>query len=176
MVKYDDIPIEDIIHIGGIVLLLGLILHGDILEVSHRIERSIAIQSAVRRMLPFHLEAIQEVVNDMMRTIVFIQLTTDHATIGEGADTLTMTHGHGGHRVHPDERTTVVGIVVIGTLHQSALRIEVAQPHIHTHRRIEVAQDGSAFGCIMKTYIHICVCLIVIRYACPSKTEREAFK
>ena len=167
VVKDDDVPIEDIIHVWGIVLLLGLILHGDILEVAHGIERSIAIQSAVRRMFPFHLETIQEVVNDMMRTIVFIQLTTDHATIGEGADALAMTHGHRGHRVHPDERTTVVGIVVIGTLHQSALRIEVAQPHIHTHRRIEVAQDGSAFGCIMKTYIHICVCLIVIRYACP---------
>ena len=155
MVKDDDIPIEDITHVRGIVLLHGLILHGNILEVAHGIERRIAIESAERSILAFHLEVIEEVVDDMMRTIVVIELTAHHTTIWEGADALTMTDGHGGDGVDTDERTTVVGIVVIGALHQGTLRIEVAQPHIYTYRRIEVTENRSAFGDIMETYILI---------------------
>ena len=91
----------------------------------------------------------------MMGAVVHVELTAYHATIREGADTLAMTDGHGGDGVDTNERTTVIGIVIIGTLHQGTLRIEVAQSHIYTYWRIEVTENGSTIGDVMEMYILI---------------------
>ena len=47
MVEDDDVAIEQVVHIGGIVLRLRFILYGNILEVAYSIKRCVSVESAI---------------------------------------------------------------------------------------------------------------------------------
>ena len=65
MVEHHHILIEDIQKVWGIILRLCLILHVDILEIAHGIERGIAEESAVLAILALHLEGREELVDEL---------------------------------------------------------------------------------------------------------------
>ena len=56
VVEHDDVPIENIVHIRGIVALHGLVPYGNILKIAHRIERCIAIKSTKLSALSLNLQ------------------------------------------------------------------------------------------------------------------------
>ena len=58
MIKYDNLSVEDIEHIGCIVLCLCLILYGDILEIAHSVKRGITIESTEFSLISTYLDAV----------------------------------------------------------------------------------------------------------------------
>ena len=60
MVEHHYILIEDIEHVGSIVLLLCLVLDVDLLEVAHCVERGVTVETAVVRFLTSDGEIAQE--------------------------------------------------------------------------------------------------------------------
>ena len=66
VVEYDDILIQDVQQVWGIVLLQRLVFHGDILEVAHSVERGIAVESANLLVLTLHLYAVYQCVDGLV--------------------------------------------------------------------------------------------------------------
>ena len=51
VVKHNHVLEQDVHHVRGVVLLLGLVFHVDMLEISHSVERSVAVETTVVGML-----------------------------------------------------------------------------------------------------------------------------
>ena len=72
----------------------------------------------------------------LVRTVCLVYLVALRLAIGEGDRRLTMSDGDTGDGVDTDKRTGVVLLVIVRTLHQCTLRIDIPQTHIHTNWRI----------------------------------------
>ena len=103
-----------------------LVLHGDILEVAYSIERSVAVKSAILGMLARHADMVDECMDCLVGTIVLVDLVLLGTAVGEGDDGFTMADGNRGNGVDADERMGVVGIMIVRTLHQGTLWVDVS--------------------------------------------------
>ena len=65
MVEHDDVSIENIIDVGGIVLRHRGILDGYILEVAHGIEAGESIEPTEVLSLTLNMERLDEVVDGL---------------------------------------------------------------------------------------------------------------
>ena len=61
-----------------------------------------------------------------------------------------MADGHASNGVNAYKGTAVVGIVIVGTLHQRALRVKIAQLHVDTDWCVEVTENGLGLSCVAK--------------------------
>ena len=159
VIEHDDILIHYIIDIRRIILLHGGILYGDILEISHGVEGGEAIESAEILALAFYEEALDEIINrlgDGELALLALALAESrerfllHVAIRIGLDDLAMTHGDACQRMNADERSGVLGTMIVGTLHQSRLGINISQSHIDSHRRIKVGKNLAGYCRIIK--------------------------
>ena len=159
VIEHDDVLIHDIIDIRCIVLLHGGILHRDILEISHGVEGGEAIESAEILALSFYVEALDEIVDglgDGELALFALALAESrerfllHVAIRIGLDDLAMTHGDACQRMNADEGSGVLGTMIVGTLHQSRLGINISQSHIDSHRRIKVGKNLAGYCRIIK--------------------------
>ena len=159
VIEHDDVLIHDIIDIRRIILLHGGILHRDILEISHGVEGGEAIESAEILALAFYVEALDEIVDglgDGELALFALALAESrqrfllYAAIRIGLDDLAMTHGDACQRMHTDEGARILGAMIVGTLHQSRLGINISQSHIDSHRRIEVSKNLAGYCLIIK--------------------------
>ena len=103
MVEYDNVLIQDVKHIGRIVLFLCLVLHGDILEIAHCIERGVAVESAAVCMFARYTDVVDECMDRFVGTIVLIDLMSFGAAVGKTDGGLAMADGDRGDRIDADE-------------------------------------------------------------------------
>ena len=159
VIEYDDVLIHYIIYIRRIVLLHGGILYGDILEISHGVEGGEAIESTEFLALSFYVEALDEIIDslgDGELAVLALALAESrkrfllHAAIRIGLDDVAMTHGDACQRMNADEGPGILGTMIVGTLHQSRLGINISQSHIDSHRRIEVGKNLAGYCMIIK--------------------------
>ena len=68
MVKYDNLLIEDIKHIGCIIFGLLLIFYCDVLEIAYRIKTGVAVETANIGVLASDLDTVDEGMDGFRRT------------------------------------------------------------------------------------------------------------
>lgn len=56
-------------------------------------------------------------------------------------------------RIDSDERARIVVAMIVGTLHQSRLRIDIAKTHVNTYGSVEVGKDGAGYGIIIVFHV-----------------------
>ena len=69
VVEDDEIAVEDIEHIGGIVLRHSAVFDRNLLEVTHSIERGVAVETAVIAVISLHAETAEEVTQGMLYAV-----------------------------------------------------------------------------------------------------------
>ena len=74
-----------------------------------------------------------------------------------------MTHGDACQRMHTDEGARILGAMIVGTLHQSRLRINISQSHVDSHRRIKVGENLAGNCLVIK--LHLIYNLLYIVYS-----------
>ena len=147
VVENDKIFVEDVFEVGRIVQVLRLVLHVNVLEVANGIESRVAKDAAVALVFAFDVETLKEFV-DQFGCVVFVcDGLACLVAIGKLHHAHAMLHRYAGNGMHADEGTAVLAIMIVGTLHQGALRIGVANPHIHADRCVQIAQY--LLGCCM---------------------------
>ena len=135
MVEDDDILIHNIIYIRCIVLLHRRILHGNVLEVSHGIKGCETIQTAALTALPLNMESLDKVIEGFRDgEFAFFsfalteggQLFFLHSSVGIGGCHHSMSYGDTCYGVHTDEGTRILCTMIVGTLHQRRLWINIS--------------------------------------------------
>ena len=70
--------------------------------------------------------------------------------VGKGDGGEAVSNGNAGNGVDADIRVGIVLVVIVAALHERTLRIEVAQPHVDRHWRVEVCQNSPRHRFILK--------------------------
>jgi hypothetical protein len=65
-------------------------------------------------------------------------------------DNLSMTHGNASQWMYTYKGTGILRTMVVATLHQSRLGVNISQSHINSHRRIEVGENRASYCRIIK--------------------------
>ena len=102
-------------------------------------------------MISLYVDGVNECVDGFVRAVFCIYVVLLGMSVGEGDGRLSMTDGDTSYRVDADKRAGVVGVVVVGALHQGTLGVDVAESHIHTYWGIEIRKDGLRCCGIMKS-------------------------
>ena len=117
MVENDDVAIEDIIHVGSVVLLHRHIFHGNVLEVTHGIECGISVESAEACRFACYIKVRQELVDGVVRAVLLVHLMLRYRAVGICADALPVCDSNRCYGVDAYERARVVGVVIVAALH-----------------------------------------------------------
>ena len=121
--------------------MLRFILYAYIFKIAYRIERGVAIESAVFLMLALNMKGIQEFVYHLGRTVSFGDGMFGDSPVGILCTAYAMTDADTCNRMQCNEGLGILAAMIVGTLHQCALRVGIAHLHIYTHWSAEVAQD-----------------------------------
>ena len=169
MVEHDDVPIQDVEDVGGIVAGLRLVLDGDVFEVAHGIEAHVAVQATQVAVFPLDVEAVEECVDGLIGGEVFRKGPADTVPVRITGYRDAMFDGYAADGVDSDEGSGVLSAVVITGFHQGGLGIEVTEAHVHRNRRVQVGQsfpDGGGviksrhiplpFACFSDRFRHLC--------------------
>ena len=166
MVKHDDILEQEVKHVRGIITLHRRVLNGNILKIAYGVGGRIAKDTIVLTAVSHNVESLHEVVESLGDSLLG-PAAVFHGnsallprTIREEHGNAAMAHLDGCHGMDADETLSIVVSVVVGTLHEHRLRIEVTQPHIQCHGRDKVAKDTTTLGGIIKT------CHILLPFPC----------
>ena len=62
VVEDDEVSVEDIEGVGSVIQCLSAVFHGNTFEVTHGVERGVAVKAAVTASFTCNLEVGQEVV------------------------------------------------------------------------------------------------------------------
>ena len=152
MVEGNDILVQDVEHVGGVVLCLCGILDVDVLEVAHGVERRVAVEAAVGFLLALHVETGEEVAEGVLRAVMVVDAMLRLGPVGEAHGGAAVPDGDAGHGRQGDEGAAVVVAVVVGTLHQRALRVEVAHLQVGAHGGVEVAENLPGGRVVMECF------------------------
>ena len=154
MVEDDIVLIKNVEEVGRIVLSLRLVLHVDVLEITHGIEGGVAKDAAISLVRALDVEVAEEIVDELGGIVGVGNGSALFLSVGEAHHTHTMLHRHAADGVQTDEGTAVLAVVIVGTFHQGALRIGIAHTEIDAHRGVEIAQDLLGGGMIV---VHVFV-------------------
>ena len=168
VVKDDDIFVEDVVHVGGVVVGLAVDCNIDVLKVAHGVERGVAIEAAILAALALDVEGGDEVGHGLLHGVGIGHGAGLNLAARHGEDGLPVAHGHAGQRVDAEKRAAVVVAVIVAALHEGALGIEVAQAHVHSHRRVEVGQKG-ARGCDVGVFLFRSFHILLPFVCCSSR-------
>ena len=147
-IENDDIFIQDIQNVGRIVDALGGIFHSDVLQIAHGVERRVAVESAIVACLAADLERRNKIGNGASARIVGIDVVLPTRPVGIDQRSRAVRHLDVRYRLESDERAIVLAAMVVRTLHQSALREQVAQFQVSAYRRMNVAEHSLMNGMI----------------------------
>ena len=156
VVEDNDIAVHDIVYVWGIVALHRGVGHIDVLKISHGIERGKTIQSVVAASLAFDTETSHKPGHRLrhlllgLALVVEVELLMGLAAVGIGGLYAAVRHAKMCHRAHADKRACCIVAVVVATLHECRLGIQVAQAQVHTYGRIEVGKNGARRYLIVK--------------------------
>ena len=77
--------------------------------------------------------------------------------VGERHIYQPMSDAYARYGIDTDERTAVVIAVIVGALHERALRMKVTQPHVYSNGSIEVGKDSPTACSILEQFriLHI---------------------
>ena len=153
VVKDYYVTIEHIQHVGSIVLVHRRVFDVDILEISHSIKRGVSIESYVVGVFALYLKVPEEVCQRPVCGVVAVYHRLRRAAVGQGHSTQSVTYCYACHRTYSYERTRVVGVVIVATLHKGTLRIEVAQTHVCSYRRIYIGKNCSGMCDVLHTIL-----------------------
>ena len=120
---------------------MRLVLHGDVLEVADRVERRVAIQTAVAHIVALDAETAEEFADESSGVIVLVDFVMLLCAVGEAAETYAVLDADTCDGVERDERFRVLAAVIVATLHECALWISVAHLQVSADGRNEVAKD-----------------------------------
>ena len=94
------------------------------------------------------MEAGEEVVQCIFYAVLVVQFALLACAVRQAEQYLAVADGNAGQGAQADERTVVLVPVVVRTLHQGALREDVAHLQVGAHRGVEVAQEGAVVGVV----------------------------
>ena len=154
VVKHNHRFVENVEQVGGIIFLLCLIFHIDVLEVANGIETGVAEKAADLGIVAGNLDAVYESVNSFSGTIVCGQRALKACPIGKADGGNTVADSYAGNGMNADETSRVAGIMIVRALHQGALWIKVAQSHIYSYGGIEVCENRSTVSLISEC-VHV---------------------
>ena len=159
MIEHDDVLIHNIIDIRRIILRHRGILYRNILEIAYSIEGSESIKSTEILPLSLNMETLDEFIESFRNSKLAIfslsfaegwKLLFLYTTIRISLDNLSMTHGNASQWMYTDEGTGILRTMIVATLHQSRLGVNISQSHINSHRRIEVGENRASYCRIIK--------------------------
>ena len=159
MIKHDDVLIHNIIDIRRIILCHRGILYRDILEVAYCIKGRESIKSTEILPLSLNMETLDELIESLRNgelTIFSLSFTKSwkllffNTAIRISLDNLSMTHGNASQWMYTNKGTGIFRTMVVATLHQSRLGVNISQSHINSHRRIEVGENRASYCRIIK--------------------------
>ena len=167
MVEHDDVLVQDVEDVGGIVPGLGLVLDRDVLEIAHRVEGHVSVEAAHAAIFALDIEAVNELIDSHIRGVIGGQGLAEPGSVGisEGRD--AVFDGDTADGRDADEGTGVLASVVVAGLHQGRLGIEVAQFHIDGNGRMEVGQALPGDRGVLKS------CHIPSPFPCSSDRSRH---
>ena len=137
-------------NVGGVVLLGGGVFHLDVFKIAYGIEAHIAVESAIAAVFTLNFEAAHETVDGFGYAKGGRQRCLGAAAVGQRLNGHAVGDAHRGQRVEGNKRAVVFAAMIIGALHESTLRKEVAHFQIGAHRRAEVAFEGTGIDFIRK--------------------------
>ena len=119
---------------------MRLILDGDVLEVSDRVESRVTIQSAVAHVVALDVETAEEFADETSCVVVADSVFLGCA-VGKTAETCAVFDADTCDGVERDKGLRVLSAVIVRALHECALRISVSNFQISTYGRDKVAQN-----------------------------------
>ncbi len=151
--------------------------HGDVLEVTHGIERRVAEQSADITLLPFDAETSEESVHRISHAKALAQRHNLAASVGESCRTFASVYADACHRAEGNEREAVLATVEVGALEQCRLGIDVAYFKVYAYGRMQIARHLFTY-CLEMIVLHrsllfFCV-LCMYPYPCRRVPRRSA--
>src|SRR5574344_335829 len=150
MVEHHDITIQYIKDIRSVIFLSNRILYRYMFKVSDSIKCGITIKATKIRAFTFHMNRMYEMVYNILHRAAVRYIKTLDRAIRKSTFSHTMVHADMTDRIYPNKRTTIIRTMIIGALHERALRIHIPYSHIHAHRCIEVSEDCSRDCFILK--------------------------
>ena len=104
VVKHYHCLVKYVKHVWCIIALLPLVLHGNVLKVSNRVETRVAEETAHVGILAANLNVIDKLVYGLSRSVVFVHLALHATAVGHGYGCHPMGYGHAGHGIYTDKR------------------------------------------------------------------------
>ena len=123
----DDVAVEDVVDVRGVVTLLAALADGDALEVTDGVEGGVAIEAAHPAVIARDVEAVHEVAQGIGHGLGAVgQRVLLAGAVGQCHGSRAAVDGDARQRTERNKRTRVLARVIIRALHQHRLRIEVA--------------------------------------------------
>ena len=120
---------------------MRLVLDSDVLEVTNRVESRIAKQSAVLNIVSLDAEMAEEIVDLSSRIVVLADFVVKLFAVRKATDACSVLDADTCNWVKRNERLRILAAMIVGTLHECALRISVANLQIGTYRRDKITQN-----------------------------------
>ena len=152
VVEYDEVAVEDVECVGGIIPFLPAVLHGNAFEVADGVERRIAVEAAVAASFACDVEAGQKMVQGCRHPSFGFQTVLLPRTVGQAGHYCSMTDADGSDGTQADERAAVFTPVVVRAFHEGALWEKVTQFQVRAHWSVDVARQGAQLGSIMVSH------------------------
>ena len=152
VVEYDEVAVEDVECVGGIIPFLPAVLHGNAFEVADGVERRIAVEAAVAASFACDVEAGQKMVQGCRHPSFGFQTVLLPRTVGQAGHYCSMTDAVGSDGTQADERAAVFTPVVVRAFHEGALWEKVTQFQVRAHWSVDVARQGAQLGSIMVSH------------------------
>ena len=149
MVYHQNGLIENVENVGDFVAFPDLVLNRDILEIAHGVERSETIEPTMLTALTRDTEAGKEVLQGMDDRLLGLPFAgciygrLAASAVWVSAHYLSVCHGHTGNGMDGDKGATVLRGVIVGTLHERGLRIDVPQAHVDPNGGVKVAEKAT---------------------------------
>ena len=118
MVENQDIFIQDIEHVGSVVLRMVCLHDRDLLEVAHRIEGGVAKQTTDLALRTLHLELTEECVHGIGYVVRLRKRLHLSMSIRKLAGTFAVVDANAGDRAEGDVGKAVLVAVEVGALQQ----------------------------------------------------------
>ena len=150
VVEYNQVLVEDVQHVGGVVGGFAAVLYRDVLEVADSVERGVSVQATVVAVLSLYPEAAQKIVDGIFHPVGVGHGPFFAPAVGQAEYGCAVVDADACQRAEGDEGAVVFASVIVGTLHEGALRKDVAHLQVSAYRRVQVAEQGAADGLVSK--------------------------
>lgn len=149
IVEDDKVLIENVEHIRCIIGGFAAVLHRDVFEIAHGIERGVAIKTAIVGVFTFDVEAAEEIFQSILYAVFVCDGMFFASAVGQTEDGRSVVDADACQRTKADEGTVVFTAVIVRTLHEGALREHVTDFKIGTYGSVKIPENGTAVGLVV---------------------------